>query len=92
MTIQKDTTERWFDLEYRIKGREDWRPALSSGYYEGEAISNFAINYAPCMGIVVAVRIVSPGQAAKKLAVLAKLSGPGNFPGSEVGRAKQAAK
>ena len=40
---------------------------MSSGTYEPEAISNFAMDYSASMGTVCAVRVVANGKSARKL-------------------------
>ena len=50
----------YFDLEYQINHQSGWRPAMSLGESEAEAISNFATDYSPSMGTVTAVRAVKP--------------------------------
>jgi hypothetical protein len=50
------TQKHYFDLEYQINYQADWRPAMSLGESEAEAISNFAMDYSPSMGTVTAVR------------------------------------
>ena len=62
---EASTAQRMYDLEYQIASSNKWRPATSFGNWEAEAISEFAINYAPCMGTVVAVRISAPEQDTK---------------------------
>ena len=64
--------KRWFDLEYQLVGKKGWRPAMSSGTYEPEAISNFAMDYSASMGTVCAVRVVANGKSARKLHNLVK--------------------
>jgi hypothetical protein len=68
----KQVEKKWFDLEYRLVGKKGWRPAMSSGTYEPEAISNFAMDYSASMGTVCAVRVVANGKSARKLHNLIK--------------------
>lgn len=54
----KTETKYYFDLEYQINHQTDWRPAMSSGESEAEAIINFAMDDSPSMGTVTAVKAV----------------------------------
>ena len=49
---------KYFDLEYQLDHKEEWRPAMSLGVNEAEAIANFTGDYSPSMGTVTAVRAV----------------------------------
>ena len=58
--MEMEAQKYYFDLEYQINHQAEWRPAMSLGGSEAEAISNFATDYSPSMGTVTAVKAVKP--------------------------------
>jgi hypothetical protein len=58
LVVERDQKQYYFDFEYQINHQDEWRPAMSSGASEAQAISNFSMNYCLSIGTVTAVRAV----------------------------------
>jgi hypothetical protein len=53
-----EAEERYYQLEFLLRGKTEWYPGMTLATDEQDAIRNFLSDYSPSMGTIVAVRVL----------------------------------
>lgn len=51
------TAQRYYHLEFLLRGKTEWYPGMTLATDEQDAIRNFLSDYSPSMGTIAAVRV-----------------------------------